>query len=126
MALDDKLAAMKVEIRAEIDRLQGILASLEGTSTIGNPRRGSGRKGSAATKANKGEKRTRRSFDELAASAKKAAEFIKTKGKDGAAASEFAHMIGNPQSAKKFFKQYGADLSVKTKGKKSATMYFVE
>jgi hypothetical protein len=124
---DAKVAELKSEIQAEIDRLQRALKSLGG-GEVGNgirARRGRGKAkktmSSVIKQAKKG-KRIRRSPENLAKDAAEVIAIIKSKGKEGAKGSDFARfkIIGSP---KVWLKQHARDAKIKTTGEKSKMRY---
>lgn len=90
-------------------------AKTEGESDAGNGMpTGTKRKG----------KRTRRSRDELVEQAGKVVEFIKSRGKDGAAAKEIQAKFGSMAPSVNAWLKLYSPVKVKTVGQKSLMRYF--
>ncbi len=105
-------------IDEQIDRLNELYRTATGKNYI-NPSKGKD--------GGKGEGKGRRSADQLKQQATELAEFIKSKGKDGATAAEVKGRFGKIiPSVKEFLGKYGDGAKVKLTGERSGTVYHID
>lgn len=106
-------------IADQVERLNELYHSATGryyvSSRKDKPAEGTGGEG----------KQTRRSAADLKALAEEVADFLKSKGRDGATAGEMKERFGKLSPGVKPFVEKHTDYKIKTEGAKAGTVYFI-
>jgi hypothetical protein len=126
----DELLREQAEVRrAAEQRVQAIAEQVERLNELYHSATGryyvSSRKDKAAAAAPAEGKRGRRSIEDLKAQAEDVADFLKSKGRDGATAAEMRERFGKLSPGVKPFVEKHTDYKIKTEGAKAGTVYFI-
>jgi hypothetical protein len=105
-------------ISEQVDRLNELYHSATGRYYV------SSKKDKAEPDGGEGRK-LRRSSEDLKAQAEEVADYLKSKGRDGAKAGEIKERFGKLSPGVKPFVEKHTDYKIKTEGAKAGTVYFI-